>query len=1059
MNSSVLCRGAVWRRPHPPLLSRLALVLIVALSVLWAASARAADPAQAAVPSDAKAAFAPQARPAGSKIAAGSGFRVELVKSAPGEGTLRVGGAASFEARLYAGDRALPGEAYVCRWRSDAGARFLESEGPPRNTVVFMRPGHQRVWVEVVPRSGPSQGLAGVSEAVELEVANPSFSLAVTPPAPLVGEEVTVAIRDFPVHDGVEFHWDPLPPTAKLVSVSERGLTFYATEPVPIVVKVTATVGGTGTDLGSAKVSVTAKSHTVKVENRGLAEAPAVVWREGVGPVAAEGVAVGQRVLLRANVAPGTRHPPLDYTWSLCPGAKTRERDASREILASRQEVGPCQVRVDVRDGRGILIGRGEGAFTVDVSREQLDAAVANVRETERLVAAADTAWSEGQVERAEELAGRAAKLNPANAAAVATLDRMVRDKGRLDAVLRKARQALAVDDFDEVGAMLDEAGKVNPKAAAIAVATRETAHRKEVLARIGRLLAEARDKWDAGAVEAALTLTGRALDLDGNHAGARAERERMVAGRDRLIAALKQSAAFLAAKRFDSAADALGEARDVNARFPAIAEMEQAIASRKDRAWRLDERLARARDQWNNGDADGALGTLTEATALDPEHPGAAAARKSLAEARDRLGRAEDRAEAALAKGTLDEARTALNEAGRVCPRHPRLVELAGAVNARASRDKRLAGLRAETNRRLTAGDLDGAVASLDDMLVLAPGEQTLVAERARLARVRDVGADAVRRATGYLADRRYDLALAALAEAEKAKARPSALGGLKQRVLAEKGKAESLVAAKLAEAKTLLAKKDYPAARQALEAAKKTGALSAAQAKVVREADRRVAEGLVRQEAARREQAMRNTARATGAAVADRRARCATIGREASAKRAAGDHAGAIRSYQTLLELCPDTCQAYNNVGASLYSLGYLPEAVPWFDEAVKCAPTERLFRDNAAMTRSRLAEASRPVAETAKVCAAAFAAAETHRKAGDLVAAIKGYRAVVARCPDFCAAYNNMGLSLHKLGRPGDSLPLFEQALRCNPKDNLFRENYDLTAKRLRTAESRP
>ena len=49
--------------------------------------------------------------------------------------------------------------------------------------------------------------------------------------------------------------------------------------------------------------------------------------------------------------------------------------------------------------------------------------------------------------------------------------------------------------------------------------------------------------------------------------------------------------------------------------------------------------------------------------------------------------------------------------------------------------------------------------------------------------------------------------------------------------------------------------------------------------------------------------------------------------------------------------------------------------------------------------------------------------------------------------------------MGLTLHKLGRPGESLPLFEQALRCNPKDNLFRENYDLTAKRLRAAAGRP
>lgn len=186
---------------------------------------------------------------------------------------------------------------------------------------------------------------------------------------------------------------------------------------------------------------------------------------------------------------------------------------------------------------------------------------------------------------------------------------------------------------------------------------------------------------------------------------------------------------------------------------------MDQAIAARKERAWRMDERLARARDQWNAGDADGALGTLTEACALDPEHAGATAARKSLAEARDHLAKAEDRAETALAKGSLDEARAALEDAGRVCPRHPRLAELAVAVSGRAGRDKRLATLRAEAARRFAAGDLDGAVLAADDMLALVPGDKPLTAERDRLARARDALADALRRAGDYLAGRRYDL------------------------------------------------------------------------------------------------------------------------------------------------------------------------------------------------------------------------------------------------------------------------------------------------------------
>ena len=1036
-------------------------VAVLAVLPLLLGGARpvpAADPALAAVSPLADPYATPPAAEAPHASAVG-GLRVELTKSAPSGNSLRVGGAASFEATMLRGDQEVSADAYVCRWRSDAGARFLEAEGPPRNTAVFMRPGRQHVWVEAVPKSGPSEGLAAVSNAVDLAVDNPVFALSVSPPAPLVGEPVTVAIRDFPLHDGVEFRWDPLPPKAKLLSVAERGLTFYLTEAAPIAVKVTAAMSGkAGAELGTATVTVAAKPFAVTVENRGLAEPPAVVWRDGVGPVAADGAAVGQKVRLRSLVAPTSKHPPLTFAWSLCPGAASDAAASGREILASRRQTGSCPVAVEVRDARGIVLGRGQGDFTVPVSQKQLDTAAANIRETGRLVAAAEQAWRDGQVDDAWEQASAAVRLSPANGPALAALERIVRDKNRLDAVLDDARKSLAADDFREVASLLAEAGKVNARAPAIAAVARQAAVRRDVLAKVGRLLTEARDKWDAGQVDAALSLLGRALTLDPNHAVARAERERMVAGRDRLIGALKQSAGYLAQKRFDSAAAVLAEARSVNARFPAIREMEQAIAARKNRAWRMDERLARARDQWNAGDADGALGTLTEACSLDPEHAGAAAARKSLAEARDRLVRAEDQAEAALGQGNLEAARSALNAAGRVCPRHPRLAELLAAVAGRADRDKRLVALKADAGRRFAAGDLDGAVLAADDMVALAPTDAALVAERDRLARVRDAVAEALRRAEASRTARRYDLALTSLAEADRLHAQLPAVVRLRERVVTEKTKAEGAAASWMAQVNARLSRKDFPAAREALAAAKNAGPLSPALAKQAREAARRIEAGLVRQAADQREQAAR-TRTMRAAADTDRRARCAAIGREAAARRAGGDHAGAIRRYQALLQLCPDTCQAYNNVGASLYSLGYLAESAPWFDEAIKCNPDERLFRDNAAMTRAKLAKTAAPPAEAATACAAAFAAAESHRTAGRLQEALQDYRGVVARCPNYCAAYNNMGLTLHKLGRPAESLPLFEKALRCNPKDNLFRENYDLTAKRLRAAAGQP
>jgi tetratricopeptide (TPR) repeat protein len=985
---------------------------------------------------------------------------VVLKKSAPAEGTTRVGGAASFEAHLFRGETELPGADYECRWQADAGAKFLEAAGPFTNTAVFMRPGRQRIWVEVVPRSGPSAGLAAVSDPVALDISQPSFGLSASPAAPLVGEETTVVIRDFPVHDGVEFRWDPLPAQAKLVRVGERSLTFYPTEARTVPVKVTAVAaeaGKAGGALGSAKADIATRSYTVSVDNRGLAETPATVWRDGEGPVPAEGVAVGQRVGLRAAISPTPPNPPLAYAWGLCPGARAAGGEDTREIAASRRETGPCPVSVEVRDARGLLLGRGQGEFTVAVSQAELDAAAGSAREVDRLVRESATAWTEGDPERAAASAGQAVRSSPRDPAAMAALDRIVRDKGRLDDHLARAASALTTDDFDEALAMLDAAAKINPKAAAIAATRQAVETRKETLGRIGRYLAQARDKWEAGEVEGALGLTAKALELDPGHSAAKAERERLVAARDRLIAALKQSAGYLAAKRFDSAAKALDEARAISPRFGAVAEMEAAVAARKKRAWSLDERLARARDQWNAGDADAALATVSEAAALDPEHQGAVQARKNLALARDNLSRAEERAEAALARGKLDEARVALAEAAKINARHGRIAELQNAVTHRAGRDQRLAALAAEAARRNAAGDLDGAVLAVNDMLALVPGDAAVTAERAKLVRSRDAVSEALARTRDFLAGRRFDLALAALAEAEKINAKLPLLAEWRQKVQAEKARSEAELTTSLAQAGKLADAKEFVAARRLLEAARETGPLPPALAARAKELERRIDAGQARHEAAKREQD--NRGKSTVAADTERSGRCEALGRQAGAKRAGGDHAGAIRDYQALLTLCPDTCQAYNNVGASLFSLGYAAESLPWFDEAVKCAPSEALFRDNAALTRKRLAAAQAPTSAVATSCSAAFENAETRRGGGDLAGAVEGYKAVVSRCPDFCAAYNNLGLTLHKQGRTPESLPFFEQALRCNPRDNLFKENYELTVKRLRTAEKRP
>jgi tetratricopeptide (TPR) repeat protein len=65
------------------------------------------------------------------------------------------------------------------------------------------------------------------------------------------------------------------------------------------------------------------------------------------------------------------------------------------------------------------------------------------------------------------------------------------------------------------------------------------------------------------------------------------------------------------------------------------------------------------------------------------------------------------------------------------------------------------------------------------------------------------------------------------------------------------------------------------------------------------------------------------------------------------------------------------------------------------------------------------------------------------------------VREYRKVVEQCPRYCAAYNNIGLALNKLGHVKESLPWFEEAYRCNPKEALFQDNIDIVTKSIRQA----
>ena len=1020
----------------------------------WTSSPMAAvpdGPSAVSSPSPREDPQVPAVSPASAAAAQGL-LRVELKKTAPLSGTIRAGGAVSFEASLFAGEAPVPSGGYVFRWESDAGARFLDPEGPAGNTVVFVRPGAQKIWVTVVSLVDGIPEPVAVSEPLEMDVAGPVFRLAISPAEPRVGEEVRAAVKDFPVREDVDFRWAALPRNATLVNVGEKEISFYLRDDGPAEISVSARMPLAGKDLGRVSAVVAAKPYAVEVSNKGLVGPRPVIWRDGAGPEEVEAVPEGGTVLMRVDVSPPPGNPPLTFTWNVPPGVRLEQGESGRQVKVAADAVGRYTAAVEVRDSRDLVVGRGEGTFVVTISKADMDRARENAAKTARLTAESVKLWNRGEIDRALETASKAVENNPKSVDAAGEYRRIASERERMRDILARAGEHLSRDEFVQVAGLLDEAGRINGQYPAIAAMEKSMQARKDTLSRVDGLLASAGAAWEAGDVEGALRSAQSALALDPGHEAAKAARDRLAGGRDRIISGLKEAAVFLEKKQFESAAAAVAEVKGVNERFGPLLEMESAIAARREQAWKADQMLARAREQWTAGDMDGALGTLSGILKTDPEHAGAVAARQQTAQARELVLKNVDQAKAFLAQGKTDEALAALGRAKGVNSAYAQIKELEKTVAERKNRAGRIRDLRAAAQKDGVRGDLDAALAAVEDMLVLDPSDAWAKTERARLAGLRDELRAAMRRAEGLSASGRHDAALAALAEAKARMPGYPPLAALETRISGADRSARTRVSGMLDEAGSRLSKGDFSGTLTVLSGLGSDPALSAADERRAKELARAAKAGL---EKAKAGQIPRKAAPVAGESGKTKgRAVCDKVFAQAESRRAAGEHAAAIRDYQEVVTGCPDYCTAYNNIGASLFSLGYARESLPWFEEARKCDPGEKLFTDNVALTKRLTAQKTEARADQSR-CAEVFENAEKRRGQGDLAGAVREYRKVVEQCHRYCAAYNNIGLALNKLGHVKESLPWFEEAYRCNPKEALFQDNIDIVTKSIRQA----
>jgi tetratricopeptide (TPR) repeat protein len=558
------------------------------------------------------------------------------------------------------------------------------------------------------------------------------------------------------------------------------------------------------------------------------------------------------------------------------------------------------------------------------------------------------------------DTAAKAVEMNPKSVDAAGEHRRIAADRERLADILRRAGEHLSRDEFVQVAGLLDEAGRINGQYQGIAIVEKAMRARKETLSKVDELLASAGAAWTAGDVEGALRAAQSALDMDPGHEAARAARDRMAGTRDRIIAGLKEAAAFLEKKQFESAAAAVAEVKGANERFGPLREMEAVIAARREQTWKADQLLAKARELWTVGDLDGALAALSQILKSDPGHAGAVAARQQTAQAREQVLKNVDQAKALLAQGKTDEALAALSRAKGVNAAYPPVREVEAAVADRRNRAGRIRGLRAEARKDAARGDLDAALNGVEGILALDPGDAWAGAERARLSGQREELRAAMHRAEGLSASGRHDAALSALAQAKVQTPGYPPLAALEERIAGASRASRARVSQTLDEAGARLSRGDFAGTLAALSVIGAEPGLSAKDERRAKELARAAQAGQEKAKAAQAARKAEPPERET--AKARNRAACDKVFARAEARRAAGEHAAAIRDYQEIVTGCPDYCTAYNNIGDSLFTLGNDRESLPWFEEAPQCDPREKLFPDNIDIVTKRMRQASR-------------------------------------------------------------------------------------------------
>ena len=308
-------------------------------------------------------------------------------------------------------------------------------------------------------------------------------------------------------------------------------------------------------------------------------------------------------------------------------------------------------------------------------------------------------------------------------------------------ALQEQAERAIEQGDLEQGLALIDEGLERLPKHDDMARlrdrVTQMMTKRRQ--AQVAALLDQAGSAQARGDLEATLALIEDGLRLDPGNRELSALRSEVQAQakRDREVATAKAEARSLMDEgAFDASMERLSEALAITQDDPELLKLRQELETRRQQAretW-VTEQLERARRAQEGGDDLQSLALIDDALAKAPGHPRLQSFRNTLLATmnRQRVEQLLARARQSLSDDDLDQALRLTDDALRLAPGDPPLVQMRTTIEDRFKQRGQTERAIAEAREFQRARAFDQSLARIDDGLRVAPDNAELLQLRA---------------------------------------------------------------------------------------------------------------------------------------------------------------------------------------------------------------------------------------------------------------------------------------------------------------------------------------